>query len=117
MNSERGFSLVEVLVATMILVVGVMGLAASASTISRMATEGGRSSEAAAVANSVLDSLRATPCAGLTSGSGTLREYSLRWAVTTSASSTQLRDIQLDIGYNTPGRVRSARYDTKISCV
>lgn len=115
-NRERGFSLVEVMIAMIILTVGVLGLAASSAAIARMTSEGDRFSESAAHANSVTDSLRLVPCASLASGAGTRGAFSLRWTITNNATYTLLRDVLVQVTYDTKGQTRTSNYNTQLSC-
>jgi prepilin-type N-terminal cleavage/methylation domain-containing protein len=115
-NTERGFSLIEVLIAMVILTIGVIGLAATSRAITQMSGSGIRSAESAALANARLDVLRATDCAALTSGSETVGAYTLAWRVRTHATYSQLREVELVVRYNEPGSTRTALYETQISC-
>jgi len=115
-KGESGFSLIEVMVAMVILTIGVLGLAASSAGITRMTSEGGRSGGSAAVASARFDSLRATTCSSLASGTATTGNYTEAWDVTTSAISGMLREVRLRVTYNHPGGQRTANYETQISC-
>lgn len=114
--NERGFSLVEVLVAMVILVIGVLALAATSSSITRMTGEGGRQGGSAAVANAKLEELRTQLCDSLPAGSAVMGRYNVAWRSNVSGVSAFLRDVQVSVGYNSPGRVRSALYATQFSC-
>jgi prepilin-type N-terminal cleavage/methylation domain-containing protein len=111
--SERGFSLVELMVALVILTVGVLGLAASARVVTQMTGSGGRYGGAAAVASSRFEQLRAADCATLTGGSATTGRYTETWTVT---SVSLLRVIELTVSYNDGTSTRSSTYATTISC-
>jgi prepilin-type N-terminal cleavage/methylation domain-containing protein len=116
MRDNRGFSLVEVMVAMMILVIGVLGLAGSSAAIARMASDGNRYGEAAAVVGSVVDSLRATPCASFADGSTTRDAYSVSIAIVQNADFVLLRDVTMVLRYNSKGGVRVSTWETRISC-
>jgi prepilin-type N-terminal cleavage/methylation domain-containing protein len=114
MTSNRGFSLIEVIAAMVILTVGVMGLAASSTAITKMTEQGGRSGGSAIAAASLFDSLRATSCASLgASGSATAGKFSHRWTVTTTGLMRTVVDTVTYAG--TPFTRRSA-YATWLSC-
>lgn len=115
MNTQRGFSLVEVIAAMVILTIGVLGLAASARAVARLSAEGGQMSGAAAAASSKLEELRASAdCSSLAGGSGTAADgYSLSWTVTTSGL---LKEVTLTVSYSTGTRTRSTAFVTYISC-
>ncbi len=113
--NERGFSLVELIVAILILTIGILGLAAAAAQVQRMVGWGGRYGASANVANAQLEQLRATPCVSLAaSGTATVGIYSLSWTV---ASSGNLRTFTLTVTYPNGRATRSDMYETQRSCV
>jgi len=113
--NERGFSLIELIVAILILTVGILGLAATAGQVQRMVGFGGRFGGSAAVANAQLEALRATPCVSLAaSGTATQGIYSLSWIVT---SSGQLRTFTMTVTYPNGRSTRSDTFETQRSCV
>ena len=113
--NERGVSLIELMVAILILTVGILGLAMSSGAVERMAGWGGRFAGSAAVANSQLEQLRATPCASLAaSGTATKGIYSLSWTVTASGN---LRTFALTVTYPNGRSTRVDQYESQRSCV
>ncbi len=113
--SERGFSLIELVVAILILTVGILGLAATAGQVTKMVGWGGRYGASAVVASAQLEQLRATPCASLAaSGTATKGIYSLSWTVTTNGN---LRTLTLTVTYPNGRTTRSDVYETYRSCV
>ncbi|HEU5186161.1 MAG TPA: prepilin-type N-terminal cleavage/methylation domain-containing protein [Gemmatimonadaceae bacterium] len=75
------FTLVEVLVALTTLGVGLLGLSASATLVTRMVGDGSRLTVAATVAAARLETLHAIPCAVATSGSAVTRGIEERWTI------------------------------------
>jgi len=116
MNGNRGFSLVEVVVAMVILTVGVLGLAASAGAITRLTSEGVRQAGAAAVASSRIETLRATDCAALASGSATTGAYSEAWRIFTPPAAPFSRHITVVVSYRHGRGTRYSTYVTERSC-
>lgn len=113
--NERGFSLIELIVAILILTVGILGLAATAGQVQRMVGWGGRFGGSAAIASAKLEELRATPCATLaSSGSGTQGIYALSWTVATSGT---LRTFALTVTYPNGRSTRVDAYESQRSCV
>lgn len=113
--SERGFSLIELVVAVLILTIGILGLAAAAGNVQKMVGWGGRYGASAAIANAQLEQLRATPCASLAaSGTATKGIYGLSWTVTTAGN---LRTFTLTVTYPNGRSTRSDVYETERSCV
>jgi prepilin-type N-terminal cleavage/methylation domain-containing protein len=109
-RSERGFTLIEVLVAMVILAVGLMGLQALGIGASRMVTRAERQSEytvqASRALEATLDSLRrgstpATSAQWVSAGGDTIRR-----TITTTG---KLRSVRVAVR---PNRSRPARPDT-----
>ena len=112
-RGQHGFTLIEVIVAMIILTVGVLGLAASAGAVSRLSSEGVRSSGAAALSGAKLEELRATPCANLANGTQTTGAYTLTWTIATSGF---IRTVTLVVSYRHGRGTRNATYVTELSC-
>ncbi|HET7583741.1 MAG TPA: hypothetical protein VFK13_02480 [Gemmatimonadaceae bacterium] len=80
-GARAGFTIIEVIVAVMILIVGVLGLASTAAVVSRMIGSGGYQTVAANVAQSRFEKLRSTRCADLAGGKETTRRIEELWVV------------------------------------
>ena len=80
-GTRAGFTLVELLVALMIFAVGMLGLAATAGSVTRMMGGARRQTIAAQVAQSRIERLRASPCTALTGGTETVRGIVSTWTV------------------------------------
>ena len=115
MNNERGFTIVEVIVAIMILSVGLLALASSAAVATRMISQGQRYSEASVMANERFEILRSLPCDSLKNGSATADQFTVAWRVTSVASG---RARQADVAVMSPtGRGnRTDSFGTVILC-
>lgn len=89
---RRGFTIVEVLIAIIMLSIGVLALASSAGGITRMMSNGQRKTRSYAMATSLVDSLRRvalTNCAGLpANGSGTNSGITISWSFPNGVGST-----------------------------
>src|SRR5438552_19088767 len=72
MKTERGFTIVEVIVAIIVLTVGLLGLVATSALVTRMIARGQRSNNAATFAAQRLEILRTTGCRARAAGHDTL---------------------------------------------
>jgi type IV pilus assembly protein PilV len=94
-----GFTLVEVLVALIILTVGVLGLAGTTALAVRQVTLADVTSERAAALQTVIERLRTTPYATLAAGSDSIGAFTASWTiVNVSQRSTELRIITVGPG-------------------
>lgn len=114
--NRRGFSLIEVMIAIVILTAGVLALAATSGAVTKMIGQSGRLSESASVAEGRLEILRATPCASLSGGNSAEAPYTFSWTVTTSGANGFLRTVVLTISYPNGRTTRTDVYTTTISC-
>jgi len=121
-TNERGFSVVEVVVAIVILSVGLMGLVSTGALVTRMITRGQRSAIAANYAGRRLEMLRPAACipAQRVNGSEVLYKGSVAvstntWTFT-AADATTFR-IRLFASYTTTkGKVRTDVLETTVAC-
>ncbi len=86
MNRTRGFTLVELVVAVLVLTVGVLALAGTAAAVCRMVGWGQRLGGSAVAAQARLEELRSGGCAGLGGGRDSVGHYRLEWSVARSGS-------------------------------
>lgn len=92
-NRNAGFSLVEVVVALVILAVGVLGLAGTTAVVVRQVTLADVTTERAQALRTVVERLRATPYDALGAGSDTLGHFTAEWTVTDLGQSKMLRIV------------------------
>jgi type IV pilus modification protein PilV len=85
---EKGFSLVEVLIAIVILSIALLGLAGLMATTTRNSSFGSHLTEAATFAQDTLETLRVTPWVNVVSNANTIQgstgiRYTRTWNVST----------------------------------
>jgi type IV pilus modification protein PilV len=113
-GKRAGFTLVELLVAMMVFAVGMLGLAATAASVTRMMGGARRQTIASTVAQGRLEKLRSSPCATLTSGSETVRGITNTWTITAVTRGVDVRDsVSFPSSRNTR---RWKVYRTTLSC-
>ena len=113
-GSRAGFTLVELLVAMMVFAVGMLALAATAASVTRMMGGAKRQTLAATVAQSRLEKLRSSPCASLVSGTETVRGVTNTWTVTAVSRGVTIKDsVSFPSSRNTR---RWKLYTTSLSC-
>ena len=81
-SGRAGFSLVELIVAMMVLSIGILGLAGTPAAFALQVTLGDVKTERAAAMQSVVEGIRAADYAPVGSGSETVGRYGVTWSVT-----------------------------------
>jgi prepilin-type N-terminal cleavage/methylation domain-containing protein len=121
MKREQGFTIVEVIVAILVLTVGLLALVTSAALVTRMIGRGQRSAVAAQYAQRRLEMLRASGCKAQTGGSEVLMRGgvpldSLTWRFANTAANHW--QIVVRSNYQTAlGKWRTDSTETQISCL
>ena len=120
-HSESGFTVVEVVVAMIILTVGALSLIQSAAGVTRMLRDGRQRTRAAAVATTRLESLRdiantTTPtCTALTGGSSTYPgNVTEAWTVSGTGKS---RTVQVTVTFPTGRYTKTETVSTTLLCL
>ena len=89
-KARRGFTLIEVVIAIVLLAAGALALAGTAAVTARRMAESGRRSTAVSLARSRAEVSMASPCTSLASGSETVHGVQSAWVATSTAASTEL---------------------------
>lgn len=80
--TRRGFTLVELIVAMLMLTIGLLGLAGVGAVVLKQMRGGTYQTVAASIAQSRFEQLEGDPCASIVSGSATVRGMSETWTAT-----------------------------------
>jgi type IV pilus modification protein PilV len=103
---SKGFSLVEVLIALLILAISLLALAGLMVTTTRNSSFGGHMTEASTFAQDRLEQLRVSPWAGVATGNDTIQgstgiAYTRNWTVTPNADGNQ-RWVSITLNWTDP---------------
>lgn len=79
LRDQSGFSLVELMIAVVILTVGILGFASTTGFMFRQSTMAELRVKRMAAVITVVEDLKSQPFASVTSGSGTVGEFSMSW--------------------------------------
>lgn len=115
MRSQRGFTIVEILVAIMILSVGLMGLVTTAGLVTRMIAQGHRYTEASALANERIEILRSQGCPAVATGTQTRGAYVISWQVVALAA-PKGRSLVVNVQSPTTRGTRTDSFETVHYC-
>ena len=97
-TDRSGFSLVEVIVALIILTVGVLGMAATTMLVVRQTTLSEMTTERAAALQTVIERLRSEDYATIASGADTVGRFDVNWSVTDGVRTKQVEIITVGPG-------------------
>jgi prepilin-type N-terminal cleavage/methylation domain-containing protein len=120
-RARRGFTVVEVLVAVVVLTAGLLGLLGASALATRTMVRGRSSDQAATFAGARLERLRATACTNQASGADTLFIGGAwvainSWSFTNAGNSTWR--VQLTERYRVVrGGLRTDGFETEVSCL
>lgn len=124
MSNRSGFTLIEVMVAIVILTVGVLGLISTSALVTRMIGRGNMTTKATQLAQTRLEILRqqalsSTPSCSALGASGSASGpsgMSEAWTVTTPSGTTDLRQLSVTVTYPVSKGTRTATMTTQIRC-
>jgi type IV pilus assembly protein PilV len=120
-SKSRGFTLIEVVIALVLLDVGLLGLVGTAALVTRMEAESERSAAAANFAAQRLERLRAGACSAHANGADTLFRAAT-WVAINAWTWTELTDstarkVALTLTSKASSReTRTAHLETEVSC-
>ncbi len=120
-TQEGGFTIVEVMVALVILVIGVLGLISASGSVNRMLSEGRWQTEGVQAASARLERLRqlakstspGCTASGFANGTATTGNVTEAWTIT--ASGTR-RTISASATYRLKRGLRTVTLTTTLSC-
>ena len=115
--ARRGFTLVEVMVAIVILSIGILGLAATAGVVVRQMTGAVHQSVASTVAYSRMEKIRTSNCVAMkdSSGTATTRNVKEKWVIVGTAGSHALL-VYDTITYQVRGKAKVQAYHSEFPC-
>jgi len=98
MKSEAGFTLVELIVAVVILAIGIMGFLGTTTLLIRQTTDADLRTERVAARQSVIERLRALHYDSVMDGSTTEGRFTIQWTVDETTRSKDLSVIVVGPG-------------------
>jgi prepilin-type N-terminal cleavage/methylation domain-containing protein len=112
-SSRAGFTLIEVLIAVVLIDVGLLALVAGSAVVVRRAAEVSTRSAALRTASNRIQTLGATRCAAITGGasSGGIDEA---WSVTLEPN--HVRELRDSVQFTVAGVPRSVALVTRLPC-
>jgi len=104
--NRSGLSLIELLVAVMVLTVGILGMAAGTTWMLRMSELARIDTQRAIAMQSAIEQVKSLPLASVGSGSATSGQYTTSWTVVSSdAVSATVRFVLVGPGRSSSGGI------------
>jgi type IV pilus assembly protein PilV len=125
-RNRKGFTIIEVLIAIIMLTIGVLALASSSGAITRMMYFAQRRTDASALAQSVLDSLRymanntSPKCTALANGGPTatgVAKPGFTATATVASPSADTRSVVVIVNYRVANRAKSDTVSSTLLCL
>ena len=104
-RARHGFTIIELMIAIVVLSIGVLGLAGTSAMVSRMIGGAAQQTIAANVAATRFEKMRSRQCSAITSGTATLRGTSEAWTV--SSVGTALKFVVDTVSWRGAGQSKS----------
>jgi type IV pilus modification protein PilV len=114
-SNQKGFTIIEVLVAVLVLSVGILGLATTAALVTRMIGQGERFSQASTMAAEQFEVFRSQSCSSLASGATTNGGFTLTWTVQDAAGG-RAKTVTIEVRSPTVRGTRADTFATTIGC-
>lgn len=117
MKNRDGFTIIEVIIAVLLLSAGLLGLASTAGTVTRMIGQGQRFTAASMLASERFEILRALECDSMASGGSTNGNgrYEVSWSVS-SLNGGAGREIDVMVRSLTGSGTRIDTFSTVVAC-
>ena len=119
-DRRSGFTIVEVLIAVIMLTIGILALASSVGGITRMMSGGQRKTRSYALVSSTMDSLRneaKRSCGGMVAGTGTgTGGFTRAWTVSNSGTTNTNHVIRVITAYQVGTRTAGDTLYSTIYC-
>ena len=112
-GARRAYTLTELVVSLLLLTVGVLAMASTASVLTFQASASASAERAAAIGQARLEALRAAGCGAATDGSATHGPIAERWTVTQARGAVT---TAVEVTFPQRADVRSQRYEGGFPC-
>ena len=109
----KGFTLIEIMISLAVTGIGLLALASTSGFVVMQVGGGAQRMLAAALVQSVFDSIAATPCAVIVSGRDSSASGAIAWTVSDTAGAKLVQQV---VAFPTRRGMRSERYVSMIAC-
>ena len=111
---RSGLTLIEMMVAVVMLAIGLLGLASTSGYVVRQVGGGAKQTTAAHIIQSRLDRLRSIPCDSIKNATATTRGIQEHWVP--GAKMNDILTVDDTVKYNVGGRPRTQVFTVTVQC-
>jgi type IV pilus modification protein PilV len=116
MRERDGFTLVEVLIAVLVLSIGLLGLVSSAALTTRMIGQGQRFTEASTMAGQQFEVLRSQTCAAMAGGTRAEGRFAVAWTIDSAVAGGRAQAVTVIVQSPTTYGMRADSFATVMPC-
>ncbi len=113
-HHRTGFTLVELIVAMLMLTIGLLGLAGVGAVVLKQMKGGTYQTIAASIAQSRFEQFEGDPCASIASGSATVRGMTETW--TASSLGLRAKAVQVTVTFAGTSGTKKVGIHTVVAC-
>lgn len=115
---QKGFTIIELVVAIVILAIGVLGLAGTSAVVSRTLGQGTQHAQAASIAQTRFEIMRTTRCP-VNSGAVTGGKFTEKWTRigTTGGAPLRLYEVVDSVSYSVGGKAKNQAFRSVVQCL
>ena len=113
-RGRAGFTIVELIVAMLMLTIGLLGLAGVGAVVLKQMRGGTHQTIAASIAQSRFEQFEGDPCAAIVSGTATVRGMTEKWTV--AAVGLRAKTIRDTVSYVGTKGTRKVGIHTVVAC-
>lgn len=115
---RKGFTIIELVVAIVILAIGVLGLTGTSAVVSRTLGQGTQHAQAASVAQTRFETMRSTRCP-VNSGAATGGKFTEKWTRVGTLGGANLRFYEVidSVSYSVGGKAKKQAFRSVVQCL
>lgn len=109
-KDQKGFTLLEFLIAVMVLSVALLGMGSLTGAMINYNKEAYSNTQAVALAQNKMEQLKNTPYGDLTGGTDTQSPYTITWTIASTSSGYDMKTITVTVTWNWKGDSKEVEY-------
>ncbi|MGI9076560.1 MAG: type IV pilus modification PilV family protein [Gemmatimonadaceae bacterium] len=115
---RNGFTIIELIVAIVILAIGVLGLTGTSAVVSRTLGQGTQHAKAATLAQTRFETMRSSRCP-VSSGNAVAGKFTEKWTTVSTLGGSNLRFSEVidSVFYSVGGKAKKQAFRSVVQCL